>query len=151
MVDKSEFNIDHPSTQYIHGSQIGNEYNSTFGFKISNYDFFNYDILLLKVYPPRNLFDFNIKYKYVYEKSYETPKKKDETWVYVVIAIGAFFCIFSLATTTRVCYKKKANSNLIVDNIDVNANLMPQENQETQEIQEIHETQETQILQEENK
>ena len=50
------------------------------------------------------------------------------------------FSYIIIATSAKFGRKKNSNSNLIEDNIDADANLMPQENHETHEIQEKQET-----------
>ena len=64
------------------------------------------------------------------------PKKKSNTWVYIVIAIGALCAIVGTATSVKFGCKKKSKTNLVDDNIDADANLMPLENQENQETNE---------------
>ena len=68
--------------------------------------------------------------------------------MHILIPLGIFAFCGLVAYIIRNYRKNKANSNLINDNIDIKANLIPEE---TQEIQEIKEPQETHEPQEENK
>ena len=113
----------------------GNEYNATseLDFTSQFYPHLNFDVLLLKIVSIYNFDDFNIEYKYVNKVNNTPTEKKSNTWVYIVCPIGAVLAIVSLGTSAKFGCKKKSNSNLIEDNIDADANLMPQENQEKQE------------------
>ena len=107
LVNKKEFNINYPKIIYTHANDYGDEYNSIFEFEFKISDFYNHDILLLKLYSGSNLYDFNIDYKYVHKTSNNTPQKKDDTLIYIVIAIGSCLTIFTGIASTRVCCKKK--------------------------------------------
>ena len=139
---KSEFKLEYDRPKYPSWRRNGNEYNSTIEFDFTTqFDrYINFDILLLKIVTSDNLNDFRIEYKYV-DKVYYTPtENKSNTWIYIVCPIGAVLAIVTIATSAKFGCKKNSNSNLIEDNIDADANLMPQENHETHEIQEKQET-----------
>ena len=125
------------SPKYDHN---GNEYNSTVKLDYTSQfnPYMNFDVLLLKIVigSNDNYDDFNIEYKYVDKKYDNVPTEKNNTWVYIVCSIGAVLAIVSIGTSAKFGCKKKSNSNLIEDNIDADANLMPLENQENQETNE---------------
>ena len=134
---KTEFKLNNGLPLSPNYDRNGNEYNLTLKLDfISQFNYINFDILLLKTVSNNNLDDFNIEYKYEDKKnSGTTTEKKSKVWIYIVIAIGSVIAIVTIATSIWFCYKKKSKLNSIDENIDVDSNLMPQENQETQEIQ----------------
>ena len=139
---KTEFKFDFQHSTPIFFDQNGNEFNSTV-----NFDFYyEFDILLLNISSKFNLDNFNVEYKLV-ERINNASKGKNNTLMHILIPLGIFAFCGLVAYIIRNYRKNKANSNLIPDNIDIKANLIPEE---TQEIQEIKEPQETHEPQEEN-
>ena len=111
-------------------SQNGNEFNSTFNIEPMK----DYDIYLLLIESEYNLDDFNIEYKLVETKKIEEKKSGISKGLKIGLIVACvIFFIGIIASIARYCSRKNANSNLIDNNINENANLLPQEIQETQE------------------
>ena len=111
-------------------SKNGNEFNTTFNIEPIK----DYDIYLLLIESEYNLDDFNIEYKLVETKKIEEKKSGISKGLKIGLIVACvIFFIGIIASIARYCSRKNANSNLIDNNINENANLLPQEIQETQE------------------